>query len=88
MDVVQKSNEFHYSEESTIKPRLIFNPSDVAKFTGSYINLPLIKIAKKLYPEFISGVNTEQLAEIMTTKRKELKNPKIIYYDHSSHDAH
>jgi len=88
IEAFPKSNELFTTKlKKDVKPRLIFNPPDVAKATTSYINHNLIRWSRQ-NPEFIVAYNTGDLCDHLYNRYNELKDPVVLTWDGSRFDAH
>lgn len=66
----------------------MFNPSPSLKALGSYIGSILIAWARENVFGFMVGYNTGDLCNILTSCYRKLKNPVVVTWDGSNHDAH
>jgi len=87
LEAIQKSKEIFYKKFDATRARCIFNPSDYAKVTGGVLNELAIGIAKEMFPEFVHGLNKQQLEERMN-ETWPIAGGMLYYWDGAAHDSH
>lgn len=74
--------------DTDIKPRNLFNPSPSLKALGSYLGQSLINWARENVFGFMVGYNTGDLCDALNAAYRKLKDPVVVTWDGSNHDAH
>lgn len=82
-----KTEEILFGPVDSIKSRAIWNPSDIVKLYGGYMNWRLIKALKKVVSEFTHGCSMTKLEKKIAGRIKGLRDYKLVAWDGANHDS-
>lgn len=87
LEFMLKKNELLFGPDEKVKSRAIWNPTDLIKLYGGYINWRLLKALKKVSNNFYHGLSMSKLEKHIKNDIRMIPDKTFVWYDGSNHDS-